>query len=336
MQKNIRRASSLLAVAVLMVPMITVFTPQIVSALESDPILINSCDDLNAISSDAESLAGDYKLNVDIDCATTADDNENSDSGGGLAGSSIDSTISDSSAAGSIVGDDNIGGFVGYSDNSTITNSTSSGSSVEGFDGAGGFAGFTANTEISSSQSTVQDVTAISQRAGGFVGFAFCGSTFIQDSSSANVHGFAASGGFSGYDFCDSGTGAVYSGVSAAGDVEGFSYSGGLLGRSEAAIVDESSASGDVVGVIDNGGLVGLAEGPGRLVEENPMLITKSFATGDVFGQVGSGGLVGTLNGGVISNTYSRGNVTDEDTASGLVASADSTSAIQFSYATGE
>lgn len=65
--------------------------------------------------------------------------------------------------------------------------------------------------------------------------------------------------------------------MSAAGDVEGFSYSGGLLGRSEAAIVDESSASGDVVGVIDNGGLVGLAEGPGRLVEENPMLITKSL-----------------------------------------------------------
>lgn len=270
------------------------------------------------------------------DILAQTDDNKPGDAGGGLAGSSIDSTILDSSATGSVEGRDNLGGLVGYTDNSIIISSTSSGSTVEGNSGIGGFAGFTANTEISDSQSTVGDISAISSMAGGFVGYAYCSSTFIQDTASANVNGFATSGGFAGKTSCDTGTGAVFSGVKATGDVDGLFYNGGLIGRSTAAIVDESSATGDVYGGVDNGGLIGLAEGPGRDIDVNPMLVTKSYATGDVFGETYSGGLIGDMSGGVISNTYARGNAYDNDVAGGLVANADGTSAIQFSYATGE
>ena len=96
MQKYFRQLSSTVGVAILMMPIIGVFTPHIATALEGEPILIETCDDLNLINDD---LAGDYQLADDINCATTADDNPNvsewdgEDVGGTLIADPLDGVV---------------------------------------------------------------------------------------------------------------------------------------------------------------------------------------------------------------------------------------------------
>lgn len=269
------------------------------------------------------------------DVLVQTDDIKAGDSGGGLVGASVDSTISDSSASGDVNGRYNLGGLVGYADNSEIANSSSNGEVVSGYGSIGGFAGLVANSGISDSDSAVGNVTGSDSSIGGFAGAAICNNTFENATTVTDVSGWQSTGGFAGSDGCQ-GPAGTYSHVQATGAVDGYASTGGLIGFTALSIIDESSATGDVTGVFDTGGLIGSVIGNGRDDNESPMLITKSFATGNVTGISSyTGGLVGNLDGGVVSNSYARGNVHDDDTAGGLVGYASSTSAIQYSYTTG-
>jgi hypothetical protein len=269
------------------------------------------------------------------DVLVQTDDIKPGDSGGGLVGASVDSTISDSSASGIVSGRDNIGGLVGYVDNSSITNATSNGATVDGSDNVGGFVGLVSESDIYESESQVTETTGISENAGGFAGLALCNVYFEDSSSTTNVSGWQYAGGFAGQDGCEGSASAAYYQVHATGDVEGYAVTGGLIGYSALSTVDQSSATGDVIGTFNTGGLIGALAGNGWDDEEYPTLVTKSYATGDVIGVSSSGGLVGSLSGGVVSNSYARGDVYDEDSAGGIAGSASGDSAIQYSYSTG-
>lgn len=100
----------------------------------------------------------------------------------------------------------------------------------------------------------------------------------------------------------------------ATGDVHGTSiYIGGLLGHSNATIV-ECYATGNVYGEDDYvGGLIGLIGG--GIVE---VRIEDSYATGNVEGIDDIGGFAG-LNRGMISRSYSLGRVVGEENTGGFV-----------------
>lgn len=260
------------------------------------------------------------------------------ENGGGAVGSLIDSTITNVNASGDVYGLDALGGLVGYVDGSTISDSTASGSMVEGNSVIGGFAGLFASSIVSNSNSTTEAITSIDSNAGGFAGLALCGSTFTDSSSSTDVAGFSSVGGFVGSDGCQ-GVGANYTNVSATGNVDGYQSTGGLIGFSAISTIDQSFATGDVTSVFTAGGLIGEVYGFGRDdpdFDSFPARISESYATGDVSATSGStGGLVGDLNGAVISDSYARGDVYSGDSAGGITGSADDTSAIQHSYSTG-
>ncbi len=84
------------------------------------------------------------------------------------------------------------------------------------------------------------------------------------------------------------------------------SFSGGLIGAAQGAIIDGCYVTGNVSGKgFCTGGLVG-----GR-----PRSINKSYSTADVFGESRTGGLVGCADivgneRGKITNSYSTGNIT--------------------------
>jgi hypothetical protein len=109
-------------------------------------------------------------------------------------------------------------------------------------------------------------------------------------------------------------------------DVEGNSSVGALAGQANGATVNASSATGSVVGSSTTGGLVGYNLASGSL--EN------SSASVDVDGGNQAGGIVGQ-NDGVVSDSYSRGDVTGDDTVGGLAGFNGFSGAVTTSYATG-
>lgn len=270
------------------------------------------------------------------DILVQTDDMKTGDSGGGLVGSAIDSSITGSSASGSVDGKDNLGGLIGYSDGSTVSDSEASGGVIDGHSQVGGFIGFTANTAFDSNTSDVGVVSSTSENAGGFAGQAYCNSVFSADSSTAFVDASSNVGGFVGMDGCPDGPSASYSNVSATGEVWGTSNVAGLVGKAEKSTIVQSKARGNVHGSFNTGGLVALAIGSGRDSEDENLLIAESYATGNVGGAgAWAGGLVGLLENGVVVDSYARGNVTDTASAGGLIGFATADSGTYSSYSTG-
>jgi hypothetical protein len=109
-------------------------------------------------------------------------------------------------------------------------------------------------------------------------------------------------------------------------NVEGNTTVGILAGSvSFQSDVNRSSTSGTVTGSSEVGGLAGSVEA----------FVGSSSSTADVSGGVDIGGLVGRSNGGVILNSYARGDVTADEGAAGLVSFSGNFGVVEKSYATG-
>ena len=139
---------------------------------------------------------------------------------------------------------------------------------------------------------------------GGFIGAIQAG-TVSDSSASVTVNATRISnvGGFT------SNNNGVIINSSAAGDVFGYRYVGGLVGSNYGGTIIDSSATGNVEGDSWVGGLVGA----GGLVGN----ITGSWASGNVIGYGIStgflGGLVGSQYEGFINNSFATGNVATRD-----------------------
>lgn len=257
---------------------------------------------------------------------------------GGLAGVTGSTTISNSSASGTVTGllgdDGNIGGLVGGG-SGTITNSTSS-VAVTGYAGTsniGGLIGYAdVNVQIidSSSSGTVTGGSNV----GGLAG-QISGSLISNSFASGDVNGEAYVGGLVGYAIfggpysgsargflCPEGgscslppeientfsTGSVYS----TGD-----YVGGLVGYTEGNISNlYSHVNGSVTGNSYVGGLAGQASGN--------ISNSYSYVSAGIAGNYYVGGLAGYA-ADDITNSYSLidGNVEGNGSVGGLVGSMD-------------
>jgi The GLUG motif len=95
------------------------------------------------------------------------------------------------------------------------------------------------------------------------------------------------------------------------GNVTGYAYVGGLVGRdSVGGNVSNSYSTSSVAGGEAVGGLVG---------ENDKGTVSDSYSTGNVTGNMNVGGLVGEIYYGTVSNSYSTGNVTGTSYVGGLV-----------------
>lgn len=217
---------------------------------------------------------------------------------GGLIGSLIAGSVTNSHAEGSVLVGDSayaVGGLIGYMDAASSVDRSYAIGKVEGVAGYG----------VTGSQ------------MGGLVGK---NDGSISNSwANVNIKGHVALGGLVGL---NSGT---IVGSRAMGSVAGYSIggnaasgAGGLVGSAtDGSVIRESTASGSVSGVDSVGGLVGTSRGG---------VIDKSTASGTVTGTgQGVGGLVGSIrdsaNGStlVITDSYWNSNSTGQTNAIGYV-----------------
>lgn len=212
---------------------------------------------------------------------------------GGLAGSVLaGSTITDNSAAVTILAQGgNVGGLIGESNSPLSANSTSG--SIESYgDNIGGLVG-TASEAVANSTSSV-DVTNlgdifVGNFVGGLVGTAQ--SSVSNSSASGKVTATNVVGGLVGNSF------APITDSHATGEVIANAFIGGLVGASD--VVTNSYATGNVKGNLDMiGGLAGGSYGA----------VTMSYATGAVSGAKSVGGLIGTSY-GLVSHSFASGDV---------------------------
>ena len=274
---------------------------------------------------------------------------------GGLLGRANGGTISNSSTDVEMRGASGIGGLIGICDNASINSSyalgdvIATGSGVGGLIGSGGKNSSTFSNVFA--KGNVQGSTSVGGLIGGYSRsltlrdcFATGNVKGSQDGSSQSFVGglvgrmhtntgaqvidncyalgdVYAPGDFVGGlvgDIDNSGPRTIQKSW-AAGDVKGYSSTGGLVGRAQTTDITDSFAVGNVNGnFIWSGGLVGY-------YQIGPAAINRSFALGDVTGNrasgtSGAGGLVGGVNGTSISNSYARGNVYGRgDDVGGLV-----------------
>ena len=206
-----------------------------------------------------------------------------------------------------VTGNERVGGLVGFhqgdgvSDNPAISNSSASGT-VSGQQWIGGLVGQNRGT-ISDSSASV--AVSGQQQVGGLVGRNHSG-TISDSHASGAVSGQQWIGGLVG----TNAAGATISASHATGDVTGTDPStssdiGGLVGYNGGTIEDSYHKTGTVSGYERIGGLVGW--------NHSGTIRDKSYATGAVMGNSEVGGLVGENEGGTISTSHATGNVTGTD-----------------------
>jgi hypothetical protein len=246
--------------------------------------------------------------------------------------------IKNQTLTGPIVSRGDAGGVIGYADaevESTITiSNTTIDQDISGTDGyVGGIIGQgylygTDETTISITNVTVSGDMSGQLYIGGLMGYASIDNGVeeyhaINSTVSGNTLGSdGAIGGHYGY-----AQNLLAVGLIATGNVDGYSYTGGVVGYGQGIHLTQSSASGAVASTLGDhsGGLVGYAEGGSE--------ISESYATGNVSGDEAIGGLVGGLYSGTITNSYARGTSTGTGLIGSLVGYCNAT--IEKSYATG-
>lgn len=202
-----------------------------------------------------------------------------------------------------------IGAVVGHLNSfSTLTNSSAQGS-VFGQSRVGGIAGMmNTGSTMNNCQSDVV-VSGTGSDIGGLLGHNN-GGTITNCNSSGAISGSDQVGGligFNGY-----GTSSVYNCHSAA-SVNGDNKVGGLIGYNQDAKVELTYSTGNVSGKSGVGGLVGyMAFGLSS--------IKSSFSTSSVTGSNNEiGGLVGYLQSGSIQNSFASGSASGNNKVGGLV-----------------
>ncbi len=250
-----------------------------------------------------------------------------------LTGQNDGGTILDSYAEGVVLGSSSVGGLVGTNKGS-ITNSYAIIDVTGEYGSIGGLVGRNEGTIIGSSAKGEVTTTEIdeAESIGGLVGRnqggiitdcytevnltgdgAWAGGLVGQNQGSisnsyanGDVTGWSSVGGLVGTN-----KGSIINSY-ANGDVTGEFYAvGGLVGNNKKGSISNSYATGDVTGESDTvGGLVGFNYAGS---------INKSNATGDVIGKsIIVGGFVGG-NAGSVTDSYSTGNATGENTVGGFV-----------------
>ncbi len=211
-------------------------------------------------------------------------------------------TVRNSHATGDVNGESRVGGLIG-ANSGTLSNSHAD-STVSGESQIGGLSG--RNTGIVSSSHATGDVDG-EENTGGLVGFNW-DATVSDSYATGTVSGEDSEiGGLVGYNY---GGSSVVTTSYAAGDVDGDSQVGGLVGRNDGTIF-RSYASGAVSGDGSIGGLLGYNDG-GE--------VENTYATGAVNGNSQVGGLVGwNTDEGTVRNSYSIGTVSGDSNVGGLV-----------------
>ncbi|MDI6751222.1 MAG: YDG domain-containing protein [Rhodocyclaceae bacterium] len=214
---------------------------------------------------------------------------------GGLVGSNNRSTVTDSYATGDVTGSGSyVGGLVGqnYSGgvslDSTISNSYATGS-VAGGSSVGGLVGRNYVGTITGSYATGNVTGSIT--VGGLVGTNYYYGTITGSYATGIVTGDSSVGGLVG-----SNNRSTVTDSYATGDVTGSgSYVGGLVGQNYSggvsldSTISNSYATGSVAGGSSVGGLVGR----NYSMDGSNSIISNSYATGSVSGSSSVGGLVG-------------------------------------------
>ncbi len=279
---------------------------------------------------------------------------------GGLFGYSAHSSISASSASGSVTGGYHTGGLVGrYAPTTGSISDTVASGVVSGLGDVGGLVGNASGTgSITGSEAhgNVSSSSTVSYSAGGAVGYtsmsggvtdvAVTGTVtggyntggivgalertsaaFTGNSTTATtVTGYGRVGGLVGYS-----TAASIIGLSASLDVVHLGTggaAGGLFGYFNGAISD-SSSSGNVISGAGAGGLIGQAAGAGAK--------TGLSASGKVSstGSGGVGGLIGEHSGGNLSDSHATGDVSGGSHTGGLIGYVNNAGSLNNASATG-
>ncbi len=229
---------------------------------------------------------------------------------GGLVGSADLGSVSDSRAAGNVIGTVHVGGLMGYA--TDVSGSYATGT-VHGSDNVGGLVGHEKMGGTISSSYSSGNVTGSGNAAGGLVGFNEGAVNGASYSTSLTVGNDAVGGlvGVNGYGASVTSSATGHGGV-AGPVVTGNTSVGGLVGVNAGAIGD-ASATGDVAGaVFYAGGLVGSNQ-------SGAAIVTSQASGGSVHGISGVGGLVGDNRGTIDSSYFVNGVVTGTNEVGGLV-----------------
>ena len=214
------------------------------------------------------------------------------------------------------------GALVGRGIDSTIMHSYASGN-VVGNQYVGGLVGWIENSTLTHSYAS-GTVTGSSNYVGGLVGRGI-DSTIMHSYATGNVTGNQSfAGGLVGY----SSTNTTIMHSYATGNVTGrVNHVGGLVGRAVDTTLTHSYATGNVTGRSLIGGLVGYSS--------SNTTITHCYASGTVTGQNDLGGLVGRVITSTITHSYATGNVTGIANFLGGLVGISHGSTITLNYATG-
>ncbi len=244
------------------------------------------------------------------------------DSNGSIINSDVDANVTGSG--------DQIGGLLGLLNSGASVANINVKGSVSGVNRVGGLTGQANSASSITDSHTDVTVTGTGVRTGGMVGYNNQGN--IENSSSAgNVIGDQEVGGLIGRN--ESAESTVSNNFSTA-SVTGDENVGGLIGFINGGTIELSYSSGEVSGATNVGGLVGFAGWSNAVIR-------LSFSTSNVEPVPGGGnrnqfgGLVGRIQGGLIENSFARGNVNGNNRVGGLVGEMLSSATVVNSYATG-
>lgn len=270
-----------------------------------DPIIVDDCDELQAIG-EAGNLSKHFKIGEnDINCAATStwNDGEGFDpigTWGSAFSGSLDGNgkkITNLFINRDEDGSNGYGLFGPIYNSASISNLTLEGVDITGTTWVGGLAGFV-DTDAAIINVTVSGEVNGVEAVGGVAGFfraqadeiAFDGDVNGTDKV-GGVFGETESNEIAGYDLSDS---------SSSGNISGTYRVGGLVGYNNLDITrSSSSANIDGTGGDEIGGLVG----------NNQAEITRSYSTGRVEGEQYVGGFVGNMGSGIINESYSSSEV---------------------------
>ncbi|MFA5763686.1 MAG: hypothetical protein WC915_02650 [archaeon] len=323
------------------------------SGTQTDPFIINSCLELQAID---ENLTAHYKLGANIDCSDTTNWNAGAgftpignsttkfsgsfngnsktisnlfiyrptESNVGLFGYTNASVIQNTGLIdNNITGKIASGGLIGYNLDGNVINNYTTGSlrgmDAGGSSSAGGLIGYNTNGTITSNYTTGNTIGAYTN-VGGLIGRNDYG-IITNNYTTGNTTGtYTTVGGLIGMNFAGTAT-ANYT----TGNTTGTSWNtGGLIGYNWHAIVSQNYTTGNTTGGQDTGGLIGNNEGNGETISNN-------YTTGFTNGTNWVGGLIGYQLYTSIANNYTLGD-TNGATNVGGITGYHSTSAGTFNY----
>lgn len=262
---------------------------------------------------------------------------------GGLVGSQLGGTISNSHAAVALTiapsaSQQKIGGLVGVVLGGTLSASDASGA-VTGRGYLGGLAGVVTAGNLDGLHATGKVTETSAANALTFAGGLVGRSGALVSVSNSYATGDVEVGGSYAGGLIGAANGGTITSCHATGNVKattaGFQWTGGLVGSS-AATISTSHATGNVSGTGQTGGLVGTAATEvSDSYARGVVTSTNTNATGSL---LFTGGLIGEAHGGV-TRCYATGPVSATGAgivlAGGLVGFAYAEVAIQLSFATG-